>query len=70
MVFIFRYMASPKYRSPGFVMTFSVTYLSLTALAYFQYQEGPMLLSFLSVAFCFKRIYNNTAFFMNLPYIP
>ena len=57
MVFDYGYKISPLYRGPGFALTLIPTVVSLTLLAYHQYQQGPLILSLIAAFFGLKRFY-------------
>ena len=45
------------YRGPGFSATMIPTLAALTMIAYFQFYQGPWLLSLLTGYFCVRRLY-------------
>ena len=56
MNLFFRYKIHPIYRGPGFAATAVPTLVSLTLIAYFQFYQGPWILSIISGYFAVKRV--------------
>ena len=62
LLFDFGYRMGPLYRGPGFAMTILPSMTSLTLLSYYQFYEGPWVLSLISAYFAVRRIYVFLAF--------
>ena len=57
LAFDYGYKISPSAREPGIVASVVPSILCLTMLAYYQWLEGPWVLSILADYFGFKRLY-------------
>ena len=57
LAFDYGYKISPSARGPGFAATLVPSILCLTMLAYYQWLEGPWVLSILAAYFGLKRFY-------------